>query len=101
MVATGVNVDERDANGATALYCAALYSCNGHVEVMRALVELSADKEAKGAHGGTPLHAAAAVGHVEAIKLLVQLGVDKEAKDADGDTPLHYAAPDCTNALIV
>jgi ankyrin repeat protein len=67
LVATGVNVDERDANGATALHWA---SCNGHVDVMMALVELSADKDAKDADGDTPLHVAAAYGHVEAIKAL-------------------------------
>ena len=37
LVATGVNVDERDANGATALLLAAEH---GKVEVIRALVEL-------------------------------------------------------------
>ena len=41
-MAAGAIVDERDADGdtCTALHCASMY---GHVEVMRALVELGAD----------------------------------------------------------
>ena len=71
LVANGVNVDERDADGSTALHTATEH---GHVEVMRALMELGADKEAKDADGETPLHWAADNGHVEAIKVLAQLG---------------------------
>jgi hypothetical protein len=88
LVATGVNVDERDANGATALLLAAEH---GKVEVMRALVQLGADKEAKDDDGDTPLLMAAYNGQVEAIKVLAQLGVNKEAKDAHGETALHLA----------
>jgi hypothetical protein len=62
------------------------------VKVMKALVELGANVEAKTAGGRTPLHVAAVSGQVESIKLLVQLGVNKEANDDDGWTALHHAA---------
>jgi ankyrin repeat protein len=89
-VAKGKNVNERDALGYTALHSAA---GSGHVEVLRVLVmELGADKEAKGPDGLRPIHGAALEGKVEAIKALVQMGVNKDAKDADGRTALHRAA---------
>jgi ankyrin repeat protein len=78
VVALGVNVEERDANGLMALHCAAEH---GHVEVLRVLLELGADKQAKASRGGTALHAAAFNGHVEAIKALVQMGADKDASE--------------------
>jgi ankyrin repeat protein len=88
----GVDVDERDANGATPLHVA---TGNGHVDVMRALMQLGAEKETKGPGAWTALHFAAAKGHVEAIKVLeqagaakealvVQRGANKEATQADG-----------------
>jgi ankyrin repeat protein len=58
--------------------------------MMKALVHLGVNKEAKTDAGKTALHHAAIKGHVEAIKLLVQLGVDKEVKDANGATALRY-----------
>jgi hypothetical protein len=90
VVALGVNVDERDADGDTALHWAA---GNGHVEVLQVLVvELGADKEAKTANGQTALHWAVVNGHMEVMRVLVELGADKDAKDVDGCTPLHDAA---------
>ena len=53
LVAMGVNLDQRDANGSTALHYA---SAKGQVEVIKLLVEHGADKEAKTANGATPLH---------------------------------------------
>jgi ankyrin repeat protein len=71
-VAMGVNVDERDENGATALLWAVL---EDHVEVIRVLAESGADKEATTARERTALHIAAREGHVEAM-----IGANKEAK---------------------
>ena len=44
LVASGMNVDVLDEDGWTALLYAAL---NGHVEAIRVLVELGANKDAK------------------------------------------------------
>jgi ankyrin repeat protein len=55
----GVNVDERDACGVTALHQAA---ANGRVEMVEVLLQLGADKEAKCDAGLTSLHYAVATG---------------------------------------
>jgi ankyrin repeat protein len=90
MVAAGADVEEQWGKfGERPLHVAARY---GHVDVIVALVELGADKDAKSVDGVTPLHYAANQGHVEAITVLVQMGVDKDAKDVYGATPLHAAA---------
>jgi hypothetical protein len=64
-------------------------AANGQVDVIRVLVELGANKNAKSAAGMTPLLCAAANGHVEAIKVLVQLGADIAARLVTGETPLQ------------
>jgi hypothetical protein len=86
LMAAGADVDERDVNRVTALHWAA---DEGHVEVLRVLME---DKDAKDANGWTALHWAAFKGHVEAMRLLMESGADMDAKDADGWTALHCAA---------
>jgi ankyrin repeat protein len=90
LVAAGADVDEPWGEfGWAPLHYAA--RC-GHVDVIKVLMELGADKEPLTTDGATPLNHAAQHGHVEAIRVLVgQFGANKEAKDAQGATPLHYA----------
>jgi ankyrin repeat protein len=76
LAALGVNLEERDADGATALHIASMH---GHVEAIKVLVvQLGADKDAKTADGATALHMAAVNGHVEAMKVLLQMGVREQ-----------------------
>lgn len=75
---------------------------NGHVEIVKVLLEAGADVNAKSGRSGlTPLHEAAKKehvdeaaknGHVETVKVLLKAGADVNAEDGDGDTPLLYAA---------
>jgi rubrerythrin len=59
------------------------------VEVIRVLVEMGVNKEAKDDGGLTPLHVAAVNGHVEAVTVLAQLGADIAARTGAGETPLQ------------
>jgi cytohesin len=64
----------------------------GHADVVRALLDRSAQVDARDYGGGTALHAAAAGGHVDAAAALLDRGADPSAPDEEGLTPLHLAA---------
>ena len=64
----------------------------GHLAVVRLLLEAGADKDAADTDGDTALHIAAKEGHLEVVRLLLEAGADKDAADTDGYTPLHFAA---------
>ena len=87
LVAAGADVDVL-SHGIRPLHVA---THHGLVEVIRVLVELGANKEAKGASGETALHAAAFMGHVEAVKALVECGANIGAQGDDGLTPLQLS----------
>ncbi|XP_078614471.1 death-associated protein kinase 1-like isoform X1 [Branchiostoma floridae x Branchiostoma japonicum] len=88
---TGVDVNQRFHynywHGWTALHMA---SANGDTEMVKLLVQLGANVEAKDKNGWTALHWASRIGNTEVVKLLIQLGANVEAKDKDGTKPLDY-----------
>jgi ankyrin repeat protein len=51
---------------------------NGHVAVVRALLERGANIEAKEGDGSTPLYVAAQNGHVDVVKLLLKRRANPE-----------------------
>jgi len=69
LLENGVDVDAKNAKGATALWLAA---SNGHLEVVRLLLEKGAAVDAKNDNGVTPLWTAAANGHLEVVRLLLR-----------------------------
>ena len=61
-------------------------------EIIRLLVELGADPNAKDPGGVTPLHLAAGHGHPDAVRMLLSLGADPTIRDAEHDSdPLGWA----------
>ncbi len=48
--------------------------------------------DARGKHGQTPLHLAAAKGHEESIRVLLDADADIDARDLQGWTALHQAS---------
>jgi cytohesin len=100
LIEEGGDVNEEQPSGDTALHMA---SFKGYADVVRKLLEKSANINARMAGGGdpgaTPLHLAAMKGHVDAIILLIENGADLNTRlGGDGNTstsgasPLHLAA---------
>ena len=83
-------LDARDADGSTALHCAAW---KGHLEVVQVLIGLGAlvNVHNQNDHWGTtPLHAAAHANQPKIVEALIAAGADINAVDGNGKTPLHH-----------
>jgi len=65
---------------------------NGHVEVVRVLLEGGADTKRANANQQTALHNAAWYGYLEVCRLLLDWGAKVDTLDKWKDTPLHDAA---------
>lgn len=65
---------------------------NGHLPVVRALLQAGADGDAPTKAGHTPLHYAVMVDQVEIAQALLEAGADPNSANARGVTPLHIAA---------
>jgi ankyrin repeat protein len=58
----------KNCDGRTPLH----FACKeGYLEVVKLLIELGADKEAKDKWNETPLHLACIEGHLDVVKLLI------------------------------
>ncbi len=66
---------------------------NGQIDLVKYLIVMGADKEARNENGYTPLHMASYKGHLSTVEFLIAKGADKEAKDKNhGTTPLLVAS---------
>ena len=83
------DIDALDDLGKTALMLAAR---EGHLEVVRFLVNKKADIHLKSASGWTALMLAAREGHLEVVRFLVCKRADIHIRNEDGETALMRAA---------
>jgi ankyrin repeat protein len=95
VIAAGVNVNENDEYGWTALQLAAAY---GHTQLVNRLLANGADPNMKNTNGRTALMYAAAFGHTSIVKALLTAHADTNAASHDpddmhtGETALMLAA---------
>lgn len=85
---TGINVNEKDDHGVTALMAAA---ANGHCNILNMLLEKGADVNEKSIEGGTALLLASERGNTNIVKILMDKGADVNAKDVEGHSALDCA----------
>ena len=71
----------------------------GHVDILRFLLEHDADKEKADDEGQSLLYIASSNGHLEVTRYLVEQGADLEKAIGNGDTPLIIAS--CNGHLDV
>ncbi|KAI1173160.1 ankyrin repeat-containing domain protein [Nemania sp. FL0916] len=82
-------IDVRDSVEHTALHRAAV---NGHVDMVRFLIEQQLPLNDRSIHDETPLHYATKKGHWEVVRLLLEKGADVNVADWRGAAPLHVSA---------
>ncbi|KAI9435531.1 ankyrin repeat-containing domain protein [Lactarius indigo] len=73
----------------TALHAASL---QGHVQVVRSLLQYGVDVDARGLWDWTPLHFASWWGSVDVVQYLLDHGADANSRDKRQTTPLSLAA---------
>jgi ankyrin repeat protein len=87
------DINTRDEDGWTLLYCSICYGCikTACNKVAQKLLTMGADPNIQTKTGWTALHRLAYHGYVEGFKLLIKAGADSSIKDDDGRTALDVA----------
>lgn len=88
LLKNGMHPDVKDKYGRTALYHAAM---EGHMEVIKTLLQNKANVNAQGGFHGNALRAASHQGHLEAVRLLLDHKADVDLPAADSFTAIRAA----------
>uniref|UniRef100_A0A6U5X6L5 Uncharacterized protein n=1 Tax=Guillardia theta TaxID=55529 RepID=A0A6U5X6L5_GUITH len=98
LLKTGVDIEEKDLAGLTALHVA---SGEGSSNAVRVLCDNGANVNAAASYSHvSPLHRAVEEGHEECAGVLIELKADLEARTKEGFTPLHEAVRSGSMALV-
>ncbi|KDO31978.1 hypothetical protein SPRG_03194 [Saprolegnia parasitica CBS 223.65] len=90
------DVNMQDVDGCSALYYAA---ANGHVDVVRRLLEAGADPNLCSVRR-SPLHCAVSWQRTNCVALLLENGASRDVRDLDHLTPLDIASRDGFDAIV-
>jgi ankyrin repeat protein len=85
LLAAKADVNQRTADGTSALHWAIYYNDESLVEQ---LLKAGADVNVRNDYGSTPMSEAAVVGNVKVLRKLLEAGADTESANADGQTAL-------------
>lgn len=83
-----INQAEPELRGMTPLHWAVML---GRVNIIKTLINMNADVNAKAFKNVTPIHVAAVFGDVDAFAAVLAAGADLNARDDDGSTPFALA----------
>ncbi|KAJ4299793.1 hypothetical protein N0V90_005039 [Kalmusia sp. IMI 367209] len=89
LLLTYPNLDFKDEKGRTTL---SYETEHGNTSLIKVLLDIGADPNAKNEEDRTYLTYAADKGNIEVAKLLLESGADQEAQCVDARTPLSYAS---------
>jgi ankyrin repeat protein len=91
LLAAGVDVNLRNAVGATALHQVGSLDCDQQTDYARLLIDFGGDLNAVDGEGSTPLHIAVANGNLGVVQTLIASGAALDVKDHEHWTPLLKA----------
>ncbi|MBS4022637.1 MAG: ankyrin repeat domain-containing protein [Dethiobacter sp.] len=88
LISEGINLDQKDFYGWTALHWAAI---DGNYDISKAILDAGGNPDAMTNFKETPLMKAAGKGHSETVALLLEYGAENNYADSDLWIPLMYA----------
>ena len=97
LLEAGCNIEEKDENGTTPLYIAAL---EGHLLIVEQLLERKGDANAQGGFYGNALQAASLYGHEAIITLLLDKGADVNTQGGKYGNALQAASVKGHEAIV-
>jgi ankyrin repeat protein len=97
LIEAGVEVNEMDRLGRTALHVAAAY---GSLAALKQLLAHGADPNAVGFGRSTPLHVASRKGDLNCVKTLLEAGANRSARNNVGLLPIDVASTEEVRAVL-
>lgn len=98
LIAKGYNINHKDKDGETALYCCAIV---GRYDIVQFLINNAADINICNNQQCSPVFVASQEGHGKVVKLLIDSGTDMNKLDARGCSPLLVVSKTINSCVYV